>query len=47
MQHRSHNSEDSDWSTVVFDTPTPEPGKNRVGAPIISGGQQKLSLPST
>ena len=38
MQHRTYNSENSDWSTVVFDTPTPEPGKNRLGAPIISGG---------
>ena len=38
IQYQSYNSDDSDWSTVVFDTPTPEPGKNRLGAPIILGG---------
>ena len=38
IQYQTYNSDDSDWSTVVFDTPTPEPGKNRLGAPIISGG---------
>ena len=28
----------TDWSTVTFDTPTPEPGTNIGGIPVISGG---------